>query len=285
MVEISFTYIVKKVREAKVPNLNRPRWSNKLIFAEKSEHRWLVPIFVVALCTNLVLLVPAHASDAVLTPITKISTSLTNQEITVRAAITGIREPSSGHAPYIVTLAEGGTTIPLVYWSDLQPGVASKVKNGNVIQAKVLVSVYRDHLELRLRSADALELVSATATTTNVPVATTTSEAISPPPTAGSPPPSTATVIGKIKADWVGRVVIISGTVSGFQDTPQGRQFAVDDATGEIPMLLGQKILDGLSASQLQQGRALTVTGPIALSDGKPIVVPESASAVKLVTQ
>jgi hypothetical protein len=40
-----------------------------------------------------------------------------------------------------------------------------------------------------------------------------------------------------------------------------------------------------LSASQLQPGQALTVTGTIALSDGKPIIVPEDASAVKLATQ
>ena len=50
-------------------------------------------------------------------------------------------------------------------------------------------------------------------------------------------------------------------------------------------MLLGQKVLDGVSASQLQPGQALTVTGAIALSDGKPIVVPADPSALKLATQ
>jgi hypothetical protein len=173
----------------------------------------------------------------------------------------------------------------MVYWSDLQPQVASKVKVGNVVQAKVTVSVYRDQLELRLRSGVDLELASAVAPTTNAADATATPAAASPAPVTASPPPTTATVIGKIKADWAGRVVIISGTISGSQDTPQGREFTVDDATGEIPMLLGQKVLGGLSASQLQPGQALTVTGAIALSDGKPIIVPEDASAVKLATQ
>ena len=176
-------------------------------------------------------------------------------------------------------------TLPMVYWPDIQPGVASKVKIGNVIRAKVTVSIYRDQLELRLRSAAALELPGAVATTTNAAVTMATPAAVSPPPPAASPPLPTTTVIGKIKADWVGRVVIISGTISGFQDTPQGRQFAVDDATGEIPMLLGQKALAGLSASQLQPGQALTITAAVALSDGKPIIVPDDASAIKLATQ
>jgi hypothetical protein len=268
-----------------VPQPDRPRLLNRLISAENSEYRWFLPIFVAVLCTNLVVLVPARANDAPLTPITRISKSSINQEIIVRATITGIREPGTGGAPYIVTLAEEGAKIPMVYWSDLQPGVASKVKIGNVIQAKVTISVYRDQLELRLRSAVDLELASDAAATTNAAGTMATSEAASPPPPAASPPAPATTVIGKIKADWSGRVVIISGTISGSQDTPQGRQFAVDDATGEIPMLLGQKVLDGLSVSQLQPGQALTVTGAIALSDGKPIIVPEDASAVKLVTQ
>jgi hypothetical protein len=292
MVETPLAYIVRNRAQAKVPKLDRSSRLVRLISAGTSVRGWLLPIFVLTLCTNLVLSFPVCANDAPLTPIPRISKSLIKQEINVRAAITAIREPSSGAAPYIVTLAEGGTALPMVYWSDLQPGVASKVKIGNVIQAKVTVSVYRDQLELRLRNAVDLELASEAAATTNTAGATATSAVASPVPVAASPtlaaasPPSpTTTVIGKIKADWAGRVVIISGTISGSQDTPQGRQFTVDDATGEIPMLLGQKVLDGVSASQLQPGQALTVTGAIALSDGKPIVVPADPSALKLATQ
>jgi hypothetical protein len=298
MVETPFAYVVRNWRETRAPMPARPQWPTKLIFAGTSVRGWLLPIFVLALCTNLVGTSPVRAADAPLTPIPKISKLLIKQEIIVRAPITAIREPSSGAAPYIVSLAEGGTTLPMVYWSDLQPGVTSKVKIGNVIQAKVTVSVYRDQLELRLRSAADLELASeaslpsTSSTTTNTAGAMATSVATSPTPVAASPTPtasapplSTTTVIGKIKADWSGRVVTISATISGFQDTPQGRQFTVDDATGEIPMLLGEKVLGGLSVSQLQPGQALTVTGAIALSDGKPIIVPEDASAVKLATQ
>jgi hypothetical protein len=284
MVKISFAYIVGKMGKAKVPRPDRPHRSGGLIPAGTLVRGRFLPIFVVALCTNLAVPFSVRADDASLTPIPKITKALVKQEITVRAAIANIREPDSERAPYIVTLAEGGASLPMVYWSDIQPGVASKVKIGSVVQAKVTVTIYRDQIELRLRSAGNLELASAIATTTNAAVAMVTSNAAPPAPVAASPPPATTTVIGKIKADWGGRVVIISGTISGSQDTPQGRQFAVDDATGEIPILLGQKVLDGLSASQLQPGQALTVTGAITLSDGKPIIVPDDASAVKLLT-
>jgi hypothetical protein len=248
--------------------------------AEHSGCRWFLPIFVAIACTNLVSLppvlaangaksevkpklivvsqTPAPSAEGVLTPIADINKSLTNHEVTVQAAVSNIREPRSERAPYSVTLTEAGASIPLVYWSDMQAQLGSKVKTGNVVRAKVTVSVYRDNLQLRIYDANALEVVGV----------------------AGPPP--TATVIGKIKADWVDRAVIISGTISGSETTDKGRQLKVQDATGEIPVVLDEKVLSGLAAAELLPGRALTVTGPVKLYDGKPAVVPEAASAVKL---
>jgi hypothetical protein len=248
--------------------------------AEQPGCRWFLPIFVAIVCTNLVSPAPALAADgaksavnpkvnepartnapaaeAVLTPIASITKSLTNHEVTVQATVSGVREPRSERAPYTVTLTEGDASIPLVYWSDMQPQLGPKAKTGNLVRAKVTVGVYRDNLQLRIHDPNALDVVGVA---------------------------PTATVIGKIKADWVDRAVIISGTISGSEATDKGRQVKVQDATGEIPVVLEEKVLSGLAAAELLPGRALTVTGPVKLYDGKPAVVPEAAGAVKLKPQ
>jgi DNA/RNA endonuclease YhcR with UshA esterase domain len=220
------------------------------------------------------------AIDASLTPIATITKAMTNHDVTVQAVISDVREPSSARAPYNVSLTEGGATLPLIYWPDMQPQLASKVKTGNVIRVKASVSVYRDTLQLRLRSATALEVVSAAAVAETTTNATTT---VSPSAPAASPPtPPAATVIGAIQADWVDRVVIISGTISASDNIDKAQRLSVQDATGEIKVVLGEKALSGLSPADFQPGRTITITGPVKLENGTRTIVPEAAGAVKL---
>jgi exonuclease VII large subunit len=214
------------------------------------------------------------AADVTLTPIAKITKALTNQQITVQAVISSIRPPTSDRAPYVVTLTEGGASTPLVFWSDMQAQLGSKINTGNVIRARVTVSTFRDQIQLRFRGADAIEVVSA------VPAVPPATPPVAPPTT--PPVPPTPTTIGKIKGDWADRVVIISGTISGSDKIDKGQRLSVQDATGEIQVVLGEKALTGLAVTELQPGRALTVTGPVKISEGKPAIIPEAPGAVKL---
>ncbi|HXI83075.1 MAG TPA: hypothetical protein VNL17_03180 [Verrucomicrobiae bacterium] len=222
--------------------------------------------------------VAALASDASLTPVGSVTKALTNHEVTVQAVISSVREPSSPRAPYLVNLTEAGATVPLVYWSDMQPQLASKVKVGNTIRVTALVNVFRDALQLRLRNAAALDVINAVAGAAETATNATATAAR---PTA----PPVETVIGAIKADWVDRAVIISGTIAASETIDKTQRLGVQDATGEIPVVLGEKALSGLSAAQLQPGRALTITGPVKLESGKPTIVLEAAGAVKLAPQ
>ena len=263
-------------------NLGCHRSPDKITSAEKSPPRWLLPIFVAIAWTNLVGPVPTLLAEEPLTPIASIDVSLTNQAITVQAIVSAIREPSGGHAPYIVSLTESNSTVPLVYWSNMQPQLAAKVKVGNLIRAKVNVKLYRNHPELQISSPDAIDLVSAapSATSTNAPTEATAASA---PSAAAAPPPAAVqTVIGKIKEDWVGRTVVISGTISGSDNGDKSRRLSIQDATGEIQVVLGESELTRLHADQLVPGRVLTITAPVKLLDGKPAVVPEAASFVTL---
>ena len=243
--------------------------------------RWLLPVFVAILCTNLTGQAPAQVSGEHLTPIASINKSLLNQEITVQAVVGGISRPHEG-GPYYVALTQGAATIPLIYWSSMQAQIGPKLKAGNLVRAKVKVSVYQDQLQLRIGSADALEVVSsaaggaattaapaATAPTTTNPAATAR-VATAPAATTPPQPAPTQTVIGKIKADWVDRAVLISGTVSGSETKGTGWQLKVQDATGEIPVVLGEKTMAGLAVAQVQPGWVVTVTGPVKVYEGKP---------------
>lgn len=241
----------------------------------------LLSLFVALICTNMTTAAPSLTNEASLTPLGSVTKELTNQNVTVQAVISSIREPQSARAPYLVSLTESNATLPLVYWSDMQPQLASKVKVGNLIRVTALVNVYRDQLQLRLRSVTALDLVSAapaSAGTTSNATATA-----SPPASAASPTTSpTATVIGAIKADWVDRVVIISGTIATSESIDKAQRLSVQDATGGIPVVLRDKALSGLSPADFQPGRAITVTGPVKLDNGTRTIVPEAAGAVKL---
>ncbi len=265
------------------PTLDCRRSHDKITSAENLHSRWLLPIFVAITWTNLVGVVPAISAGETLTAIASINLSLTNHAIAVQAVISAIREPSSERAPYIVSLTEDKATVPLVYWSDMQPQLAAKVKVGNLIHAKVTVKLYRDHPELQISGPDAIDLVSAASPTdgsTNSPAAATPPPAPVVDATPSSPP--VQTVIGKIKEDWVGRAVVISGTISDSDNGNKTRRLSVQDATGAIQVVLGESELTSLPVNEWLLGRVVTITGPVKLVDGKLTVVPQSASAVTL---
>ena len=265
-------------------SINQPLKNTSASHGGSFHYRWLLSLFVGLLCTNMATPATALTNEASLTPVGSITKTLTNHEVTVQAVISSVREPTSARAPYNVRLTEGSATLPLVYWSDMQPQLASKVKVGNTIRVTALVSVYHDTLQLRLGSATALDVVSVAAAPAGT--ATNATATAAPPVPAPSPTaPPAATVIGAIKADWVDRVVIISGTIAASDTIEKTQRLSVQDATGEIQVVLGEKALSGLSAAQLQPGRALTVTGPVKLENGTRTIVPEAAGAVKLAPQ
>ena len=80
----------------------------------------------------------------------------------------------------------------------------------------------------------------------------------------------------------MGRTVVFSGTISGTDNGDKSRRLSIQDATGEIQVVLAERELTGLHVDQLAPGRVVTITGPVKLLDGKLVVVPEAASAVML---
>jgi DNA/RNA endonuclease YhcR with UshA esterase domain len=243
----------------------------------KFHSRWLVFFFVGLLCTAIANQATL-AADASLTPIATITKATVSKEVTVQATISGIREPSSPRAPYNIMLTQDGATLPLIFWADMLPQLGSKVKVGNVVRVTALVNLYREILQLRLHDPSSLTVVTEAAggVALTAPAAASTTTANTPAPQAPA-----ETVIGAIKPDWVDRVVIISGTIAASDSTDKTQRVSVQDATGEIQVVFGEKALSGLPVAQLQPGHVITVTGPVKLENGTRTIVPDAASAVK----
>jgi DNA/RNA endonuclease YhcR with UshA esterase domain len=251
-------------------------------YGRNSHSCWLVSLFVGLLCTG-VANQAALANDASLTPIASITKAMTNHDVTVQATISGVHEPSSARAPYNVSLTEGGTTLPLIYWSDMQPQVAPKVKVGNVVHVTALVNVYRDTLQLRLRSPASLTVVSEAPGGATPAPATPGATPSAPAPVVATPATAApaVTVIGAIKPDWADRVVIVSGTIAISESVDKTQRLSVQDATGEIQAVLSEKVLSGVPATELQPGHVVTITGPVKFDNGTRQIVPDTAGDVK----
>ncbi len=246
--------------------------------------RRLLPIVLAIIFANVAGQTPAWAAgeQPPLTPIAGITRALDHQNITVEALISQVAEPQNGK-PYYVTLAQGSATIPLIYWPDMQAQLGPKVQVGNTIRAKLTVGTYREQLQLRIRDANDLQvIVGVTAPITN---ASPAAAAVTSKATAAPATPPTDTVIGRIKVDWADRPVIISGTVSEFRTAGKSWQLKVQDRTGEIAVVLGEKATAGLAFTELKPGWVVAVTGPVKVYQGIPAVVPEVAGAVKVTPQ
>jgi DNA/RNA endonuclease YhcR with UshA esterase domain len=95
------------------------------------------------------------------TPVASITAALIGKDVTVLATISEVREPREGsRAPYMVTLTEDAGHIVLVYWSDMQPQLKDKIKVGNRVRINGQVSDYRGTLQLKIRSATDVTVVS-----------------------------------------------------------------------------------------------------------------------------
>lgn len=220
--------------------------------------------------------------QAAATGLSDINQSLMGQDVTVQATITDVREPRSERAPFIVTLTQGSTAIPMVFWKDLQAQIADKIRVGNVIRVKAQVSEHRGTLQIKLRNAGDIELVGA-GTSGDSSRAAPASE---PAPVADAAPATEtktgSTTIDSITEAAVNNTVTIAGRIASSDSIGKGQRLRVKDDSGEIQVILWDNVLSRVSATDLQAGREITVTGRVKSYRGKLEIVPDSAAGVTL---
>lgn len=217
--------------------------------------------------------VPAPARKAT-TPLESINNSMMGQEVTVQASITDIREPRSEKAPFVVTLSEGGSKLPMVFWSDIQTQIAQHLKVGNVVRVKAIVNEHRGTLQLKLRAAKDIEVVGSGGGDQ--------SDAGQGEQSAGARPADGRAEIGDITEEWANRTVTVAGDIAASESIGKGQRVRLRDASGEIQVILWDSVLSRIPADELREGRAVSVTGQVKLYRGRVEVVPDSADAVKL---
>ena len=100
------------------------------------------------------------ATPETTTPLADITTAMIGKTVTVQAIIAEIREPSSERAPYLVTLTQNNTQIPLVYWSDLQKRIKIQPKVGDRVRVNGQVSEYRGTLQIKLSTPSGLAILT-----------------------------------------------------------------------------------------------------------------------------
>lgn len=200
------------------------------------------------------------------TPLAKIDQSMNGQEVHIQATISDVREPRSERAPFIVTLSEGDTKVPMVFWSDLQKQIAQHIRVGNVIRATAVVNDYRGTLQLKLRDAKDIESSGAAPA----------KQATAPEPADGK------TSIGSITEGWVNRTVTVSGSISSSDSIGKGQRLRLHDDTGDIQAVLWDNVLSRIPATEFQSGRSVSITGRVKAYRGQLEVVPDSADGVKI---
>lgn len=213
--------------------------------------------------------------QAATTPLASINQSLVGQELTIQAAITDVREPSSEKAPFVVTLTQGEARVPMVFWKDLQERIADKIRVGNVVRAKVQVNQHRDTLQVKLLNAGDIEVVGTASE--GGAVAATDPQTEASPRTEGSGGTMNIAAITEASAD---STVTITGKISTSDNIGKGQQLRVRDDSGEIQVILWDNVLSQVPVDNLQAGRTMTVTGRVKLYRGKLEIVPDSAQGV-----
>jgi DNA/RNA endonuclease YhcR with UshA esterase domain len=219
----------------------------------------------------------AKSKDQAATALSKIDESMMGQEVSVQANITDVREPRSERAPYIVTLSQDGSQLPLVYWSDIHETIGSQVRVGNVIRAKVQITEHRGNLQLKLRNARDFSVVAGGA-------AADSGEAEANETAGGSETKSSGGMvkISNIKEDWVNRNVAVSGKIVSSDAIGQGQRLLLRDDTGEIRVILWDNVLSRIPAAEFKSGRTVSVSGRVKVYRGQPEIVPDSADGVQL---
>ncbi len=222
----------------------------------------------------------AGKPQAAATGVGDINQSMTGQDVTVQATITDVREPRSERAPFTVTLTQGDAHIPLVFWSDTQKTIADKIRVGNVVRVKAQVGEHRGALQIKLRNAGDIEVVGTEKSGDSSGGSTSSESAPAAEAPAAAENKGGSATINSITEAAVNNTVTIAGRIASSDSMGKGQRLRVQDDSGEIQVILWDNVLSKVSASDLQAGRNITVTGRVKSYRGKLEVVPDSADGV-----
>lgn len=96
---------------------------------------------------------PATPTAKTVIPLAAVKKDIIGETVTVVAKIIHIRTPNIETAPYVITLAQDSTTLPLVLWNDNYQKVKDHLREGQTIRVTGLVNTHKGQLQIKLRNA------------------------------------------------------------------------------------------------------------------------------------
>ncbi|HOW97141.1 MAG TPA: hypothetical protein P5567_03870 [Kiritimatiellia bacterium] len=208
--------------------------------------------------------VPTRVEAA--TEIADVTVDMKGKEITVLGRVAELRAPAPGsRAPYTMVLEDQGRRIPVVYWDDVATRLGENAPStGVLMKVRGLVDVYEKTVQIKVTHSAKVKLVDVE------------------PPAAPAPAGEGLVEIGKLTADMKGRVFTVRGALGEPRSLMKGIVYPLSDGTGQIDLLLWDRMVPGPERDKLEPGRTVKATGAIGDYQGQLQIVPASAQAVEL---
>lgn len=178
-------------------------------------------------------------------------------QVTVTGTLKSVDVPGPGSkAPYVLTLAEEGATLAVVFWDDVFQGLEKKLPvPGKLIRAKGKVGVYKDTVQLKVWDARDLRVITEQ----------------------GNPGAVTAQPLSRIadiKAERKGDVFTVDGRLGEPRSVRGGVIYPLTDDSGTINVVFWDKKVSGEDRAALESGVRIRVTAPLVVYKGKLELIP-----------
>jgi DNA/RNA endonuclease YhcR with UshA esterase domain len=197
--------------------------------------------------------------------ITDVTVDQNGRSVSVVGTLKSVTVPGPGaKAPYVLTLEEDGAELAVVFWDDVFQGLEGKLPMpGKLISAHGKVDIYKDAIQLKIRDAADLSVV-----TEREKLNILTGRPLS--------------RIDEIKAEQQGEVFTVSGTLGEPRSVRGGVIYPLADAGGEIALVFWDKQVSGEERDALESGVRVRVTAPLVIYKGTLELVPEDAGGFKV---
>lgn len=224
----------------------------------------------VGLYRDAVQIVPVSVMDIVLLPdevpvawetnIGALRASDAGRLVAVQGTVTEVTPLPAGVK---LTLDDGTGEVAVLLWQDLAQALTdpAALTVGTEMRAVGEVSVYREELEVVPERAMDVEVLTEFG-----PAEETTAHCVA---------------IGDLTAERVGERVTVEGKVTGVASFSGGLRFTLDDASGQVMLLIWLSTYDELAdPAALDLGARVRATGEVEMYEGALQVVPASGADV-----
>jgi DNA/RNA endonuclease YhcR with UshA esterase domain len=181
-------------------------------------------------------------------PVAAITASQNGQTVKVRGRVASVRAPEAGSKqPFSLILEEGGASLRVTYWSNVDEVLAAKPVVGDVFEIDGVVDVYQDKPQLKVESGYKMIRIEA-------------------PEAAASQDP---VAISSISAADKGQSRAVKGTLGAPRALGKGTAFALADDTGSIDLILWDSIIPAEVIAELKEGDTVVASGEVGEYQGQ----------------